>query len=730
LRILKSESAVAAQPGSIAPAERQVALDGVKDAPTGPPTAQPPVPEQLPATISYLVGRAGHLAHLDTLLPDQEDAAPTAVVISAITGAAGTGKTALAVHWARRVADRFPDGQLWVNLRGFDPSGVPLWPADAIRGFLHALGTAPHRVPADLDAQVGLYRTRLAGKRALVILDNARDADQVRPLLPGAGGCMVVVTSRDQLAGLVAHDGAHLLNVDVLTRDEAVRLLTIRLGPQRAAAEPETVQSIAERCAMHPLALNVIAARAMTRPAFPLAAIAAELHEAQRRLDTLSGADPLTDVRAAFAMSYRTLSSEAACVFRLLGLHPGPDTSVAAAASLVGMPVARVRASLAKLAGIHLIVEHQPGRYSFHDLLRAYAAELAATHDSGDDRRAAIRRMLDHYLHSARATVYELYPQRDHPMSLMEPAAGVVPERLGDGGAPPLDWFATELAVMQAGLRLAVQTGLDRHVCQLAWTLGGYLARSGRWLDWVATQHASLEAAERLGDQVEQARAHRSLARAYRQLGRFDDAHVHLREALDLCGMVGDQHGLGRTHALLGQLFEAQDDLHTALDHAQQAIQRFRSAGDPAGQALALNSAGWSHARLADYEQALTLCAEALSLQQTTGDRYGEATTWDSLGYAYHHLGDFQQAIVCYKSSLTLRHEGGERYGEATTLIRLGDTHLVLGDTRAAGDAWRKAGGILDELEHLDAQRAHTRLQQLEAVRPPRHDQQHARSGR
>jgi tetratricopeptide (TPR) repeat protein len=459
----------------------------------------------------------------------------------------------------------------------------------------------------------------------------------------------------------------------------------------------------------------------MTRPGFPLAALAAELGDTQSRLETLGGADPLTDVRGVFAMSYRTLSPEVARVFRLLGLHPGPDASVAATASLAAMPIAQVRMSLAKLAAIHLLVEHRPGRYTFHDLLRAYAGELAAVHDSGDERRAAICRVLDHYLSSARATAYALYPQRDNPVSLVEPAPGAVPEGLGHGGPPQLDWFAAELAVMTASLRLAIQIGLDRHVCQLAWTLGGYLARGGRWLDWMATQQAALEAAERLGDQVEQSRAHRSLARACRQLGRFDDAHIHLRTALHTCGSVGDQHGLGLTHLLLGQLFEAQDDLQAALDHTQQAIQQLGSAGDPTGQALALNSAGWCHARLGDYEQALNLCGEALNLQQTTGDRYGEATTWDSLGYVYHYLGDFQQAIVCYKSSLTLRHEGGERYGEATTLIRLGDTYLALGDKRAAGDAWRIANGILDELEHPDADQSRARLQQLDAVRQPSH---------
>jgi DNA-binding SARP family transcriptional activator len=366
-------------------------LDGdlAFDPPAGPRTSDPPPPEQLPATVNYFVGRGDALARLDALLPAPEDAAPAAVVIATITGAAGTGKTALAVRWARRVADRFPDGQLYVNLRGFDPSGTPLAPAEASRQLLLALGMAPHRIPVDPEARAGLYRTLSAGRRMLVVLDNARDSHQVRPLLPGGGGCLVVVTSRDQLAGLVVHDGAQPFEVDVFTRDEAVRLLTARLGAERVGVEPRAVQDIVERCGRHPLALNVVAARAVRHPDFPLAVLAAE-----------SGADVLTDLRAEFAVSYRTLSPDAARIFRLLGRHPGPDASDAAIAGLAGLSLPRVRASLAELVGIHMLVEHRPGRYGCHGLLRAYAAELAAR-ESGDERRAGPRRILDHYLHAA-----------------------------------------------------------------------------------------------------------------------------------------------------------------------------------------------------------------------------------------------------------------------------------------------------------------------------------------
>jgi DNA-binding SARP family transcriptional activator/tetratricopeptide (TPR) repeat protein len=686
--------------------------DAAPDPPASHGRANQPAPQQLPAGIGHFTGRSGSLAQLDALLADDVDAAPTTVVISAIAGAAGVGKTALAVHWARRVADRFPDGSLYVNLRGFDPSGPPTRPGDTIRGFLESLGMSPHRIPVDPQAQVGLYRTLMAGKRMLVLVDNARDADQVRPLLPSAPGCVVLVTSRNQLAGLVAHDGAHLVNVDVLARDEALRLLEVRLGRQRVATEPRAAREIVERCGRLPLALTVAAARAMAHPAFPLAALAGELRDAQGRLDTLSGADALTDLRAAFAVSYRTLTPDAARLFRLLGLHPGPDTSAPAAASLAGVPVAQVQASLAELAGIHMIVEQAPGRYSLHDLLRAYAAELATTQEPDDQRRAAIRRILDHYLHTARAAAHQLNPHRDHPVTLSDPAPGVAAEQVGDRG--PLAWFTTEHAVLLACVRLAVDTGLDTDVWQLAWTLSGYLSRSGRLQDWVATQHAALGAAERLGDRSAQAQAHRGLSRAYQQVDRFDDAHTHLRNALHLYAELDDRVGLGHTHLSLGHSYEMQDDPAAALNHAEQALQLFRSVNNPTGEALALNAAGWCDARLGNYRQALAYCSAALSLQQQRGDRFGEATTLDSLGFVNHHLGDFPQAIVCYQSSIALRHEDGDRYREARTLVRLGDTSLAFGDPHAAGRAWKRAVSMLDELDHPDADQARDRFQQLE----------------
>jgi DNA-binding SARP family transcriptional activator/tetratricopeptide (TPR) repeat protein len=693
---------------------RQILSGGAEiDPPAARERASRPAPRQLPAHTSGFIGRSGSLAQLDALLPEDDDTAPTTVVISAIAGAAGVGKTALALHWARRVADRFPDGSLYANLRGFDPSSPPVRPDDTIRGFLEALGISPHRVPADPLAQVGLYRTLLAGKRMLVLIDNARDADQVRPLLPGTPGCLAIITSRNQLAGLIAHDGAQLVNVDVLTRDEALRLLATRLGHERVTAEQPAAQEIVEGCGHLPLALTVAAARAVAHPTFPLAALAGELRDVQDRLDTLSGADPLTDLRAVFAVSYRTLAPDTARVFRLLGLHPGPDTSAAAVASLAGLPLAQARASLARLTSIHLIVEHEPGRYTLHDLLRLYAAELAGTQETGDQRRAAVRRMFDHYLHTAHVAARRLNPHRYRPVTPVDPAPGVAAEEVGEDAAAALAWFTVEHAVLLACVRAAIDAGLDTHAWQLAWTQSGYLARSGRWQNWIAAQHAALGAVERLGDRSAQAHVHRDLARGYRQLGNLDDALAHLSNALRLCAELDDHVGLGRTHLSLGQVYEMRDELPTALTHAEQALQLLRESTDRIGEALALNAAGWCHARLGDHRRALTYCTTALGLQQQQDDRYGEATTWDSLGYIHHHLGDLHRANECYESARTLRHDTGDQWSEALTLIRLGDARLALGDTPAAAQAWRHAATMLDKLDHPDADLARNKLRQL-----------------
>ena len=331
------------------------------------------------------------------MLPRLVDQAGQAIVISAIGGLAGIGKTALAIQWAHQIADRFPDGQLYVNLRGYDPSLPPMPAAEAVRLLLDAFGIPAGQIPASTEAQAGLYRSVLAGKKVLIVADNAASAAQVRPLLPGSGGSLVVVTSRSKLEGLVATDGAVPLWLDVLTSAEACDLLARVLGADRIGAEPEAASQVIELCGRLPLALAITAARAATRPQLPLAVLAAELADAAGRLDALqAGGDPLASVRAALDSSYLQLSADAARLFRLLGLHPGPDVSAPAAAGLAGLPGHMAARQLAELTGASLIARDVAGRYALHDLVRLYAAEQAARRDSDADRESATCRMLDH----------------------------------------------------------------------------------------------------------------------------------------------------------------------------------------------------------------------------------------------------------------------------------------------------------------------------------------------
>ncbi len=683
------------------------------------------VPAQLPAAVAAFAGRGEHLKRLDALLPDTHDEdnhddnnhnhngrGTTAVVISAIAGTAGVGKTTLAVYWAHQVRDRFPDGQLYVNLRGFGPAGTAMAPGEAIRGFLEALEVAPQRIPATLDAQAALYRSLLAGKRVLVVLDNARDVDQVRPLLPGAPGCLALVTSRNQLFGLIAAEGASPLTLDVLSGEESRELLARRLGPQRVAAEPEAAAEIITRCARLPLALAVAAARAVAYPHFPLAALAGELGEARDRLDSLDGGDPTTGVRAVLSWSYRGLPPQAARLFRLLGLHPGPDLSVAAAASLAGLPADQVRPLLAELTRAHLVDEHSPGRYSFHDLLRAYAAEQAHSHDADTDRRAAVHRLLGHFLRTAYAADRLLDPHRD-PIALAPPAPGVTP---GD----PVDyeqamtWFTTEHAALLAAVGQAARAGFATHAWQLAWALETFLYRQGHWLDLLDCQTTALDATRGCADSAGQAYAHCGLAHAYGRLGRYGDVHAHLGQALDLFGLLGDEIGQARTHRMIGLALGHQGRAREALDRNRYALDLYRAAGHRAGQAWALNAVGWYHAQLGDHEQALASCEQALALMRELGHRNGEANTWDSLGYAHHHLGRHRQAVVCYQHAVELCRELGHRYKEALALDCLGDVHHAVADADAARDAWRRAVAILDELAHPDAATVRAKIHGLD----------------
>ena len=678
--------------------------------------AEPAVPRQLPTAVPYFAGRTSELRLLDAMLSDA-GLGSTGVVISAIGGTAGVGKTALALNWAHRVAPNFPDGQLYANLRGFDPAGSPAEPADVLHGFLDALQVHPERFPATTEGLAALYRSLLADRTMLVLLDNAADVAQVRPLLPASPRCLVIVTSRRELSALAAAEGARLLSLDVLPEREAIELLAARLGTDRADAEPDAITQLATLCARLPLALSVIVARAAAAPNLPLAALVTELTELQGRLDALDVGDPAANVRTVFSLSYRHLPEAAARMFRLLGLHPGPDISAPAAATLAGVPLAGARAALRDLTRASLIIESAPGRYGFHDLLRAYAAEQAALRE-GRERREAIHRMLDHYLHTARRAHVVLYPGRQR-VDLGRPRALVTPE--GFAAKPfALAWLRAEYQVLLKIIDLAAREGFDDYAWRLTVVLWTFFDVCGHWHDGTRMHRTALEAARRCGDQFGQAHALRGLGTFEVMLGDYAQAHCCLAEAQELFRRLGDTHGLARTDLIMGQAFEFQGRHAEALAVVKEALRLSETAqDDPYMQlvrASALNGSAWYNAHLGELGQARAHCTQAIKLCQSIGYSPGEAGTWDTLGFVWQRLGDHAEATACFLRAVALEREMGSRFNLAMALAHLGDTHVSTGDLRAARQVWAEALTILADLHHPEAFEVRAKLESLNPV--------------
>lgn len=653
-------------------------------------------PALLPPDIAAFAGREKELHALDKLLLDDEQRS-NPVIISAIDGAAGVGKTALAVHWAHRVAHRFPDGQLYANLAGYDMAAQPKDPIDIVHGFLEAMQVPAERIPRSQDALTGMYRSLLNDRRMLVVLDNARDANQVRPLLPGGAGCFVIVTSRSQLTGLVATECAHALTLDRLTSSEARQLLARRLGRDWVSADPVSTDEIITQCGHLPLALAVVAARATSHRACAARDLAAALREAGGALDLLSGPDPATDLRAVISWSYRALSDEAAQMFRLLGLWPVPDFSVAAIASLVGVPMREARRVLAELAHSHLINQYTPARFGVHDLLREYAAMLTREYDAAAVRDAATQRVLDFYVHTAHRAAVLINPQRE-PIELHPLRPAVSPVDLDDQQAA-VAWLNLEYPTIRAWTARAAGAGYLTHTWQLAWAIPDFLQRRGLWNEWAASQQVGLDAAQRLGNSQAVALALRGLAAASGAMGQYGDAHGHLARALELFSELGHRMQHARTLLSISAVLSYQDRFDDALTNAKQALALFEREGDLGGQAYAHNGMGWLHARLGKYDEALSHSHRALILQQRVGDTYGEAATLDTIGYAHHLLGDFRQAIDAYERSIVLARAHGALFREAEVTSRLGDTLSASGDRAAARQKWSHSLCLLDQLQ-------------------------------
>ncbi|MDA0644143.1 AfsR/SARP family transcriptional regulator [Nonomuraea ferruginea] len=659
---------------------------------------QPLIPRQLPAPPRSFTGRARQLAALGEAMRAPSGLGGTVT----ISGAGGLGKTWLALRWAHENADRFPDGQLHVNLRGFDPAADPLHPAVAVRSFLDALGVPPAVIPPDPEAQAAMYRHLTAGRRMLIVLDNARDSAHVAPLLPATPTCAVLVTSRRRLTGLITAHGARPLVLDVLTEAESGRLLTREFGASRTAAEPEAVAAVIRHCGGLPLALGVIAARAAVRPGLSLGVLAGELRQATTRLDALDGGELAVNLRAVLSCSYDALSSGAARVFALLGRAPGPEISLPAVASLTALTVTRTRALLRELVNAHLLDEPVPDRYRAHDLVLLYAAELSGRLDAGG---AGLRRLLDHYLHTAHRADRALSPHRE-PLTLPPPRPGVVVADIADHRAARA-WFGAEYPALLATVDDA---GSDAYVCRLGWALMTFCDRRGLWHDQAATQRAALEAARRLADRPAEAHAHCGLALAYISVRRYGDAGEHLRQALRLFRALGDRAGQAHAHRCMARLFAQQGHHREALPHDEQAFDLFRTLKNRRGQAAGLNAIGWHHAHLGHHHRALAHCRQALSLYQEIADRQGEAATWDSLGFIRRRLGHLRQAVTCYARALALFRELGARYSEGLALSSLGDILHDAGDPAAAHRHWQDAFDILDQLGHHRAEEVRVKL--------------------
>ena len=684
-----------------------------------PPPAVPPAqprrrgPAQLPADLPIFTGRDAELARLAGLVESPTGDGLPETVVTVVSGMAGVGKSTLAVRLAHDVAPRFPDGQLYLNLRGFDQARAEVEAKDAIRQLLETQGIAPDRIPASPIAAADLYRGMLQGRRMLILLDNARDAEQVRPLLPNGPGSMVIITSRNRLFGLVTSTGAHFLPLDVLSPAESRRFLAARLGADRLANEPIAVDELIARSGGLPLALAIVAARAAIRPGFPLAAIAEELR-IDGGLDAFADVDPATDTRSVFSWSLRAVTPSAGHLFLLLGLHPGPDFAAPVAAALTGMSVRNARLVLNELSYAHLVAEHVPGRFTQHDLLRAYAAELAADEDAELVREATVR-MLDHYLHSANAAVRAISPHRAGP-ALPPPHQGANVAEFADGQQANA-WLSAERSVLVALIEMAARCGFDAQAWQLATVLDRILDRQGRWQDQSVIQPIALAAARRVDAREGVASALRAIGFTQHRLGQQRQGRENLERALALFTELDNAPGMAESHRLLAFQANANGDHDTALAHYESAIDSYRRIEDEASQAAVYNEVGWTHILRGDYQLALTRCQEALILHTKLDDDAGAAADWDSLGYAHHHLGQYHEAIACYDTAVRLYQHVGDRALEADTLRHIGEAELALGKRAESRETVARAVAILEDLGHPDAAKIRARCTELNAER-------------
>jgi DNA-binding SARP family transcriptional activator/tetratricopeptide (TPR) repeat protein len=727
-RVLRNDESLLPAHEAVDPLARR-AGEGIARDPVGTATlAEPTVPAQLPADVSGFAGRAAELAALDALLPGD---APTAVVISAVSGTAGVGKTALAVHWAHRVRDRFPDGQLYVNLQGYAPD-PPVRPIEALAGFLHGLGVPADRIPTDVVTAAGMYRTLLADKRVLVLLDNARTAEQVRALLPAGPGCSVLITSRVRLGGLVAREGAHLITLDGLAQEEAHALIALLVGRPRAQAEPEAVRELAGLCGYLPLALRIAAANLVGQRQWTIAGYAARISRTNPVAALRVDDDDHVAVRVAFDQSYAALAADARDMFRLLGLVRGADITAPAAAAMAGLPPAAAERALNRLAAAHLVQQHQPGRYACHDLLRWYAAVRAEEEDAEPVRRAAVDRLLDWYLTTVRAAARLLYPERRTPAPPDGTAVGFTDHRTA------LAFLDAERANVVAATRHAAEHGPWPVAWQLADAIHRYFWGSGHAVDWHATATAGMSAARAAGDLPAQTVAELNLGSLNWRLDQHDQAIRHFRAAYrlarrtdrrdlaaDALGCLGAVYRkAGRparavrplTQALelnrragreepsnigrLGSIYWELGRLTEAAESQARACTMFEAIGSRGGQAIGLANLGETHYLLGQPERAFELLDRALALYREVGNRGGEAETLCGLARIHSDADRHAKAFDLGYAALSLAREVGGRLATANVLSTLGALKLRAGRPAEAAESYRQGRHLARETGH------------------------------
>lgn len=664
-------------------------------------------PQQLPPDVAGFTGRDGELARLDALLT-RTGTRPATVVIASVSGMAGVGKTALAVHWAHRVRDRFPDGTLFVNLRGYDPIGVPVRPDEALDGFLHALGVPPQRMPRSVEERAALFRSRLHDRRVLVLLDNAATSEQVRWLLPGSAGCLVLVTSRGTLSGLVARHGADRLPVDLLPAADARALLRRVIG-DRVDAEPAAAAELARLCGHLPLALRLAAERAGTRRMLTVAELTHQLRDEYDRLDLLAAADDEeTTLRAVFSWSYAALAPAPARAFRLLGLHPGPEISLPAAAALCGTQQRQARRLLETLAGAHLLQECAPDRYRFHDLLRVYARDRVSTDEPAADRDDAVRRVLDWYLFTADAVDRLLMPRRRR-IPLGRPGAATQPVPFASAGAA-LTWCEGERANLVAATRYATANRIADVAWKLPFVLWSYFTVRKRWTDWIATHELGLTATRESGDGSGEAHLLTSLANAYRDVRDFGAAFATFDQAISLARQVGDRWVEAAAQNLLGIAHRDVRRFADALACCQAALTAFQEQDDPWGTAWSLYNLGETCADLRRHHDAIRYTRQALALFTAIDDPWGTGWSLSILAHAHRRLHRYDEATEYCNRALAASRHIGNRQGEALALYNLGKIEYDTGRTDRARESWGRALAIFEELGAPQATEVRGRL--------------------